>query len=71
MVISDKKWLKTLTLYLNFTPLSCVTVNRLWFTTVSAAGLFTYREWAGEQATENSKRIHTVQLNLSVVFHVK
>lgn len=39
-----------------------VAVSRRWCTTVSAAGLSTCREWAGEQATENSETLNTLLL---------
>lgn len=37
---------------------SCVAANRLWCTTVSAAALSTFRGWAEESTTGNSKKTH-------------
>lgn len=47
---------KTAWKHLNWTEMFvCVAANRLWFTTVLAAGRFTSKEWAGDKVLAKSK----------------
>lgn len=44
----------------------CVAVNRLWFTTVLAAGRFTSKEWAGDKVLAKSKKTQMCVFPVSV-----